>query len=214
MFVITYNDEHDSKNSYKIVELKIDNSAKTFTKLRTYSASYNGSPFEATGMYIKHNSTTNKVTFYLKTKTHLVKSAEMSDNLAGVTTINFTNLFTINPATSKFVTESFAGGNYTWLKNSADYSGQGFAIRGGKIFTAFSCLTHTNRSVVLVFTESNGKIDNDLTFRVNSSAYKNFEYEDVGFDGDGKIYVNANVMDQDGMTQEDGIFTFPDYIFE
>jgi len=204
--------EDGTKYANKIIKLAVNTSTGTYDVNKSYVLNYAGENLSISG-----------ITYSVGYKKFIVKSGKRFF------------IGTFNDATGKFDYEATFKLNHTRAVvdgntlDTTDYIQQGISYYEGNLYVPMAKPdangNASNVSVVTTYslnlsetideqknttTEPFSKVlytNNDLSFRVTSSAYSLFEIEDVDFDN-GTMYFNTNRSDG---TQQDMIATFNDY---
>ncbi|CAG7598131.1 hypothetical protein PAESOLCIP111_00200 [Paenibacillus solanacearum] len=196
MFILT-----TYAGNMSLVKLKYVGS--TFYKVGNYTIKYNGTDKGMSGVKITSNDSSNINFLFKSGKTFYKGTLPLTANSG---TINVTSAFSIN------IEDALVNGST--VSNINSYLFQGFGYRNNTIYLP---LTYENVSIVLVYrniSTASGTIysDNDLSFRITSSAYSDlFEIEDVGIDNGGKLWFNTNRRADSSDTTSDGVHYFNGY---
>lgn len=196
MFVVTMN-----SGSMSLVKLKYVGTK--YYKVGNYTIKYNGVNKSMSGVKITSKDA-NNIHFLFKSGRTLYRGSLPLTASSG--TINVTNGFSLNIEDARI--------NGSTISNITSYAFQGFGYYNNTIYVP---MTYKNVSIVLVYrniSTASGAIhaDDNLSFRVTSSAYKDlFEIEGVGVAGGDKLWFNTNRRTKPGDTAHDGVHYFNNF---
>jgi hypothetical protein len=174
----------------------------TYYKVGNYTIKYNGANKAMSGVKITSKDA-NNIYFLFKSGRNFYRGSLPLNATSG--TINVTDAFYLNIEDARV--------NGSTVSNITSYATQGIGYYNN---TLYFPLTYENVSIVLVYrnvSTASGTIyaDNNLSFRVTSSAFPDlFEIEGVGVAG-GKLWFNTNRRTAAGDTADDGVHYFEGY---
>ncbi|GIH16812.1 peptidase inhibitor family I36 protein [Rugosimonospora africana] len=196
MFAVTM-----AAGSTSLVKLKYVGT--TYYKVGSYTIKYNGANKAMSGVKITGKDASN-IYFLLKSGRNFYRGSLPLNATSG--TINVTDAFYVN------IENALVNGST--VANITSYATQGIGYYNN---TLYFPLTYENVSIVLVYrnvSTASGTIyaDNNLSFRITSSAYPNlFEIEGVGVGTGNRLWFNTNRRTASGDTAHDGVHYFDGY---
>ncbi len=197
MFVVTM-----VAGSTSLVKLKYVGT--TYYKVGAYTIRYNGADKAMSGLTITSKDASNIYFLFKSGRTFYRGSLPLS---ATSGTIDVTKAFSLNIENAQV--------NGSTVSNITSYLTQGIGYYKN---TLYYPLTYENISIVLVYrniSTASGTIyaDNNLSFRITSSAYPNhFEIEGVGIGEGNRLWFNTNRRKVAGDTAHDGVHYFDGYV--
>lgn len=190
-------------DDYGLVRLIVK--GKKVTKNGNYKLTLDGKDMYIGGVSILEK-TTKKTTFLFKKGKNFYTGTLNNSSTSG--TIELTKAFKINTSsvTIKNKTVDISG-----------YTSQAFDLKDNKIFVVWWNKQKPQQSVIVVYdiTDASGtiKAEENLSFRITSSAYPLFEIESCGIASDGKLYFNANRRVSSTDINHDAVMCFQNYTF-
>lgn len=196
MFVVTM-----EAGSTSLVKLKYVGT--TYYKVGSYTIAYGGADKAMSGVKITGKDASNIYFLFKSGRTFYRGSLPLT---ATSGTINATYAFYVN------IEDALVNGST--VSNITSYVTQGIGYHNN---TLYYPLTYENVSIVLVYrniSTASGTIyaDNDLSFRITSSAYSDlFEIEGLGIANGDKLWFNTNRRANPDDTTSDGVHYFNGY---
>lgn len=202
MTIVDINGEHFffivtmSDSGAQLVKLRYDGSV--YYKVGSYQVRFKGNVETPSGIELASVSSTH-VSFLFKSGAYVRNGSIPLTANSG--TIDLASAFNLDTANAKIDGAAV---------NLDGYSNQGFYWNAAKDILYYP-LTKDNRSVVLIYRRVNpattGTVlsDENVSFRITSSAYDKFEIESLGL-RNGQLYFNTNRSGD-----SDGVHVFKDY---